>query len=373
MIPVPFADLKGQYSSIRDEIDRAVSSVIQDAAFIGGSYLEKFEEQFAAFCGVDNCVGVGNGTDALVITLKCLDIGSGDEVVVPANSFIATSEAVTLTGASVVFCDVDPATYTIDAELLKSRITDRTKAVIPVHLYGQPSNMNEVMAVARERGLRVIEDAAQAHGAKYMGKKVGALGDAACFSFYPGKNLGAYGDAGAIVTSNSDLAERVRMFRNHGRKRKYGHEFEGTNSRLDGLQAAILSVKLKHLPAWTSLRQERARLYTRMLEELEGITCPHIATDRTHVFHLFVIRTPYRDELRKHLTTNGIATGIHYPVALPNLEAYRYLGHGQNDFPVASRLSGQILSLPIYAEMTEGHVEQAAAEIRRFSCSRPDG
>ena len=258
---VPFVDLKTQYQSIKGEIDKAISDVLSSSAFIGGPFVKSFEDAFAAFCGAKHCVGVGNGTDAIFLTLKAMGIGAGDEVITAANSFIATAEAITMTGARVVFADIRPDTYNIDPEKIEQRINKKTKAVIPVHLYGQPADMDPILAIARKHGLTVIEDAAQAHGATYKGRTVGTLADAACFSFYPGKNLGAYGDAGAVVTDDGNLALKVRMMANHGRIAKYDHEIEGVNSRLDGLQAAVLSAKLSHLPRWTIHRQNNASLY----------------------------------------------------------------------------------------------------------------
>ena len=258
---IPLVDLKAQYERIKDEIDAAIQEVIATSAFIGGPYVRAFEEAFARFCEVKHCIGVGNGTDALFIALKSLGIGVGDEVITAANSFIATSEAITATGAQVVFCDIDPKTYNIDVSQIEAKITPQTKAIIPVHLYGQPADMDPILELARRYGLKIIEDAAQAHGARYKGRRVGSLGDVACFSFYPGKNLGAYGDGGAIVTNDDELALKIRMFANHGRVDKYDHKIEGMNSRLDGLQAAILSVKLKYLEEWTESRRQLAYLY----------------------------------------------------------------------------------------------------------------
>src|SRR5262245_53332412 len=258
---IPLVDLNAQYECIKDEIDTAIQGVLATSAFIGGPYVKAFEEAFAKFCEVKHCIGVGNGTDALFISLKGLGIGAGDEVITAANSFIATSEAITATGAQVVFCDIDPKTYNIDVNLIEEKITPRTKAIIPVHLYGQPADMHPILELARRYGLKIIEDAAQAHGARYKGQRIGSLGDVACFSFYPGKNLGAYGDAGAIVTNDDELALKIKMFANHGRVEKYDHQIEGVNSRLDSLQAAILSVKLKYLKAWTESRRQLASLY----------------------------------------------------------------------------------------------------------------
>jgi dTDP-4-amino-4,6-dideoxygalactose transaminase len=286
-------------------------------------------------------------------------------VLVPANSFIATSEAVTSVGAHVVFVDVDAVTYNIDVNRIEEKITSRTKAVIPVHLYGQPADMAEINALADRTNLKVIEDAAQAHGARYQGKRVGCLGNVACFSFYPGKNLGAYGDAGAIVTGDADLAGKCRMLANHGRLEKYSHKMEGHNSRLDGLQAAILSVKLKQLDRWSVERNRVADVYRRELG-LDRLTLPEIRPDRDHVFHIFGVLAEKRDGLRDYLKEKGIATGIHYPTPLPLLEAYRYLGHQSGTFPVSERLSESMVSLPIYPELTEAQQAHVTGAVKEF-------
>jgi len=364
---IQFVDLQSQYATIKEEIDRVISDVIAKSAFIGGSYVQSFEAGFAGFCNAKYCIGVGNGTDALFIALKTLGIGAGDEVVTVANSFIATSEAITQTGARVVFVDIDPKTYNIDTNKIEAKITSRTKAIIPVHLYGQPADMDPIIALAKKHSLRIIEDAAQAHGAAYKGKTIGSLGDMACFSFYPGKNLGAYGDAGAIVTSDDALAGKARVFANHGRVDKYDHEMEGINSRLDGLQAAILGVKLKHLDAWSEARRRNAYLYN---ENLKGadLVAPMEMENVKAVYHLYVVRTKkeQRQRLQDHLNSKGIATGIHYPIALPNLKAYSYLKHNKNDFPEATKASEEILSLPIYPELSKSQIQFIAQEIKEF-------
>jgi dTDP-4-amino-4,6-dideoxygalactose transaminase len=364
---VPFLDLHQQYIGIKSEIDEAIQRVIDKSAFIGGPFVDAFETAFAAFCGAKHCVGVANGTDAIFITLKSLGIGAGDEVIVPANSFIATSEAVSLTGARVVFCDIDPRTYNIDPARIAARVTSKTRAIICVHLYGQPADMDPILEVARQYKLLVIEDAAQAHGATYKGRPIGSIGHAACFSFYPGKNLGAYGDGGAIVTSNDALVEKVRMFANHGRVDKYNHAVEGVNSRLDGLQAAILSVKLNHLKSWTELRRRHARWYTELLARTNVVT-PVELDGAKHVYHLFVIRVPGggRDALRGFLQERDVSAGIHYPIALPNLTAYAYLKHVPTDFPEATGVSGEILSLPMYPEMTDAQIEHVCDTLAAF-------
>lgn len=354
---IPLVDLKAQYSTIKDEIDPVVADVLGSCAFIGGKHVKSFEADFAAFCGTEYCVGVGNGTDALFIALKALGVGAGDEVITAANSFIATSEAITMTGARVVFADIDPVTYNIGVADLERKITGNTKAVVPVHLYGQPADMEPITALARKHGLKIVGDAAQAHGALYHGEKIATLVDATCYSFYPGKNLGAYGDGGAVVTDDGELADRVRMFANHGRADKYNHEFEGVNSRLDGLQAAILGVKLRHLDDWTEKRRAHASRYNWLLADAPVTTPAEIDNVRA-VYHLYVIRVPRekRDALMGRLKENGVAAGIHYPIALPCLKAYEYLGHSENDFPHAVKASQEIVSLPMFPELTDEQV-----------------
>ena len=394
---IPFVDLKAQYANIKDEIDQAIAEVISKTAFIGGPFAKSFEEKFAEFCGVTYCVGVGNGTDALFIALKTLGIGSGDEVITAANSFIATSEAITMTGAKVVFVDIDPKTYNMDPKKLEeylktslqaskpplpseihvseseadftgASLQAKPKAVIPVHLFGQPADMDPILDMAKKYNLKVVEDAAQAHGALYKGRQIGSIGDMACFSFYPGKNLGAYGDAGAIVTNDEKLAVKARMIANHGRVEKYNHEIEGVNSRLDGIQAAILEVKLRHLTEWTDSRRKNAYLYNKYLEDTELIT-PFEIDNVKAVYHLYAVRVKkdLRQKLQEHLKSEGIASGIHYPIALPNLKAYAYLNHNQDDFPEATKASQDILSLPMFPELTELQIEYIVNQIKAFS------
>jgi dTDP-4-amino-4,6-dideoxygalactose transaminase len=329
--------------------------VIEESSFIQGKHAKQFEQGFAQFAGAKNCIGVGNGTDALFLALMALGVGPGDEVITVANSFIATSEAITRVGARVVFVDCHPNTYTIDVQQVADAITARTKAIIPVHLYGQPADMDPLLEIARSRNLHVIEDAAQAHGAKYKGRPVGTLGDCACFSFYPGKNLGAMGDAGAVVTNDDNLALRLRMLANHGRKDKYDHDFEGVNSRMDGIQGAVLNIKLKYLNQWNNRRRHIAARYDEALKH----TCvtPVAGTDRHHVYHLYVVRVPDRDSVKGALSKRGIEAGIHYPIPLPLLGAYRYLGHQPADFPVSTALKDEILSLPIHGEMLDADID----------------
>jgi dTDP-4-amino-4,6-dideoxygalactose transaminase len=362
---IQLVDLQAQYATIKPEIDQVMSDVLSKTAFIGGAYLQNFEKDFAAFCGAKNCIGVGNGTDALFIALKTLGIGAGDEVITVANSFIATSESITQTGARVVFVDINPTTYNIDTTQVEAKITNKTRAIIPVHLYGQPVDMNPILALAKKYNLKIVEDCAQAHGAVYKGRTIGSIGDMACFSFYPGKNLGAYGDGGAIVTNDDTLAKKAKMFANHGRVDKYDHEMEGINSRLDGLQAAILGVKLKHLNAWSEARRKNAYLYNEYLKG-SGLVTPVEIPEVTAVYHLYVVRTQKekRQKLQDHLKSKGIATGIHYPIALPNLKAYAYLKHNGNDFSEATKASQEIFSLPMYPELSESHIRYISEAIR---------
>jgi len=360
---IPLVDLKAQYATIKDEIDGAIRSVIEKTAFIGGPFAAKFESEFAAYIGADHCVGVGNGTDALVMALKGLDLKPGDEVIVPALTFIATSEAVTLAGGKVVFADVDPRTRNLDPAAVEAAVTERTRALIPVHLYGRPADMDAFCALGKKHGLTVIEDGAQAQGARIDSRRAGSCAAMGCFSFYPGKNLGAYGDAGAVILSDPEMAEKVRMLANHGRLAKYGHIYEGTNSRLDGLQGAVLSVKLKHLDDWNAARRKAARTYRERLQGLD-LTLPQ--DHPGHVYHLFVIETDRRDELLAHLKEKGVGASIHYPDALPRLKAYEYLGHREGEFPNAEKLAATILSLPIYAEITEEQQDYVVGQVRSF-------
>ncbi|MCZ6703721.1 MAG: DegT/DnrJ/EryC1/StrS family aminotransferase [Ignavibacteria bacterium] len=364
---IPFVDLKAQYNSIKDEIDKAINEVISNTAFVGGPFVNSFENAFAEFCNVKHCIGVGNGTDAIFIALKALGIGRGDEVITVANSFIATSEAITLTGAKVIFVDINPETYNINTNLIKDKITEKTKAIVPVHLYGQPADMDPILEIAKKYKLKIVEDAAQAHGAKYKDRTIGSIGDVGCFSFYPGKNLGAYGDGGALTTNDNELAMKIRKIANHGRSDKYNHEFEGVNSRLDGLQAAILGVKLKYLAKWTESRRKNAYLYNEYLRDNNLITPIEIENVEA-VYHLYVVRikNSYRVSLQEHLKANGISSGIHYPITLPNLTAYEYLGHSEDDYPDATKASEEILSLPIYPELNEKQIDHIAKAIKSF-------
>jgi dTDP-4-amino-4,6-dideoxygalactose transaminase len=364
---IPLVDLKVQYESIKRDIDANIAAVINQTAFIGGTFVKKFEEEFARYCGVEHCVGVANGTDAIYVALRTLGIGPGDEVITAANTFIATAEAIKSAGAQVVFVDINPTTYGIDVERIEEKITPRTKAIIPVHLYGQPADMGPILALAKKHGLKVVGDGAQAHGAQYKGQPIARLADITCFSFYPGKNLGAYGDAGALVTDNQEWAAKARMFANHGRSKKYDHDFEGINSRLDGIQAAVLSAKLPHLDRWTESRRTNAYKYNEALQGLKLVT-PQEMNDVKAVYHLYVVRVPNgdRDKLLDFLKANGVDAGVHYPIALPYLNAYRYLNHSEADFPEALKASGQILSLPMFPELTDEQRDIVTHEVRRF-------
>jgi dTDP-4-amino-4,6-dideoxygalactose transaminase len=355
-VQIPLVDLWAQYLSMKDELDAAVGRVVAESAFVGNSgnrFVRAFEEEFASFIGRDSCVACGNGTDALEILLQAAGVGPGDEVLVPAVSWIATSEAVSTRGATPVFVDVLPGRYTMDPEAAAAKVTSRTKAIIPVHLYGLPASMDEICHLAQRHGLFVLEDCAQAHAATYRARVVGTFGHAASFSFFPGKNLGAWGDAGAMLTDDPQLARTVRMIAQHGQgERKHDHQREGRNSRMDGLQAAILSAKLPHLRAWTAARQRLAARYRQALRDVvEGMQiCPD---DAVNVYHLFVIEVSDRDDIASALAGSGISTTVQYPRPLPLLPAYARFGHKAEDFPVASRLTSKILSLPLFPEMTE--------------------
>jgi len=359
---VLFVDLKAQYESIKKEIDKAISDVILDSAFVGGKYIKTFERNYANYIGTKHCIGVGNGTDGLFIVLKTFDIGEGDEVITAANSFIATSEAITMTNAKVVFVDCDNDTYNIDVKKIEKVITNKTKAIMPIHLYGQPADMNPIIETAKKHNLYIVEDSAQAHGAVYKGRKTGTLAPLSCFSFFPGKNLGAYGDAGAIVSNDDELAGKARMFANHGRKEKYNHEFEGVNSRLDSIQAAILDVKLKYLERWIERRRSIAKMYDEGLKDI--VITPAVLPDVRHVYHLYVIRVKNRNRIKEFLAEKEIHTGIHYPIPLPFLKAYKYLEHKPTDFPVAYSLKDEILSLPIHGDMTDDQVEYVIKQLK---------
>jgi dTDP-4-amino-4,6-dideoxygalactose transaminase len=348
---IKFLDLHKQYLSIKDEIDNAISNVITDTAFIKGKYVREFEENFANKIGIKHCIGVGNGTDAIYIAFKMMGVGNGDEVIVPANSWISSSEAVSLTGAKPIFIDIEEDYFTINPDLIEKIITDKTKVIMPVHLFGQACDMDRIMCIAKKYHLQVLEDCAQSHFTKYKDQYVGTFGDAAIYSFYPGKNLGAYGDAGAIITNNDQLAEKCRMFANHGSLTKHQHQIEGINSRLDGFQAAILNVKLNHIDEWNSKRREIARVYYDLLKDYEDIVIPKERINTYHTYHLYVIRAKESDTLKQQFEKIGIQTQIHYPMPLPFLKPYEYQNNKPEDFPVAWRYKDEILSMPVYAEI----------------------
>ncbi len=367
---IPLGDLKREYTRFHSEIDQAIERVLRRGWFILGEEGEAFEAEWAAYCGLSYAVGVGNGTDAIHLILRAAGIGHGDEVIVPALTAAFTALAVSLAGATPVFADVDPQRYTLDPAALEAAITPRTAAVVPVHLYGCPADMTPIVEIARRHGLFLLEDAAQAHGARYQGQRVGAFGDAAAFSFYPSKNLGAYGDAGAIVTNDAALAEKVRMLRHGGQRHTYEHELPGVNSRLDELQAAILRVKLRHLDAWNERRRVLAARYNAGLAECEGLTLPLAPADVEHVYHLYVVRTSLRDTLREYLTGAGVGTGVHYPKAVHRQEAYAGLGYQEGSCPHAEMAAAQVLSLPMFPQLTMQEVNQVIRLIRFFFAMR---
>jgi dTDP-4-amino-4,6-dideoxygalactose transaminase len=363
---VPFADLHAQYLTIRKEMDAAIAGVIASSAFIRGPYVDAFEKEFAALIGSPHCVSCGNGTDALYIAMRALGVKPGDEVITTAHSWISTSETITQAGGTVVFCDTDEDTFTIDPAQLEAKITPRTVGIIPVHLYGQPADMPAIMKIAEAHRLWVLEDCAQAHLARVAGRTAGTFGAAAAFSFYPGKNLGAMGDAGALLTADGVLAGRMAMLARHGGLVKNEHRIEGINSRLDGLQAAVLSVKMRHLRDWTARRRQLAGVYDQGLSGIEGLEIPIVAGGREHVYHLYVVRHARRDELKKFLAERGIETVINYPSALPFLPAYARLGARPEDFPNAYRHQSTVISLPMFPEMTEAQQGRVIAAVKEF-------
>ncbi len=362
---VPFLDLKAQYNVIRGEINSAIQEVLESSAFAGGPFVAKFEEQFAVYCGTKYAVGVGNGTDALWLVMLAMGIGPGDEVITVPNTFIATAEAISICGAKPVFVDVDARTYTMDPDRLKQAITSRTKAIIPVHLFGQTADMDPLLEIARQHGLPVIEDACQAHGAQYKGRMAGSMGIAGCFSFYPGKNLGAYGEAGAVVTNDQDLAAKIKVLREHGQPKKYIHSVVGWNARMDGIQGAILSVKLNYLTAANDARRANARLYNELLAGESLVVLPPEAAYAKHVYHLYVIQAARRDDVIQRLGEKGIACGIHYPVPLHLQEAYASLGLPAGKYPVAEESARRFVSLPMFPELTREQIAFVCDELKR--------
>ena len=364
---IPFVDLHSQYLSIKSELDEAISSVIKKSAFIRGPYVDEFESKFSKKKGVAHCISCANGTDALYISMKALGLTPGDEVITTSHSWISTSETITQTGAKVVFCDTNKEDFLLDVSKVENLITDKTKGIIPVHLYGQAVAMEPLMRVADKHGLWLLEDCAQAHFATYQGKMVGTFGDAATFSFYPGKNLGAMGDAGCIITNNGELAEHMQLFACHGGKGE--HLIEGINSRMDGMQAAVLNVKLNHIENWTQKRRKAAKTYDSLLKDVNGITTPIENPSNKHVYHLYVIKLRERNQLKKYLQQNGIQSVIHYPKTLPFNQAYDYLGHKPEDFPNSFANQKKILSLPIFPEISLESQEFIAENIKAFMSS----
>lgn len=363
---IPFVDLKKQYQSIKEEILPAIDAVLESSQYVLGKAVSDFERRFADVHGMKHCVGLGSGTDALHAILWALDLKPGDEVITVSHTFIATAEAISLTGARPVFVDVDPLTYTMDPAGLKKAITPLTRAIIPVHLYGHPAAMDQIVQIANAAGIPVVEDACQSHLAMYGGKYIGQYGVAAAFSFYPGKNIGAYGEAGGITTNDDALAETVRMLRDHGQSKKYHHRMCGHNYRMDGIQGAVLGVKLSHLPAWTDARRKHAKAYGERLKGVGDLVLPAESPGARHVYHLYVVQTEKRDALQVHLTSNGIGTGLHYPVPLHLQEAYRDLGYKKGDFPVTEQVAMRGLSLPMFPELTDEQIDYVASSIKEY-------
>src|SRR5439155_4382448 len=361
---VPLLDLRAHHEPMREELLAAIREVIDSSAFASGPFVAKFEEDFAAFCGASYAIGVGNGTDALWLSLLALGVGPGDEVITAPMTFMATAEAISFCGATPVFVDIDERTYTLDPEKLERAISPRTKAVIPVHLFGQVADMDPVLEIAGRHGLPVIEDACQAHGAEFRGRKAGSLGIAGCFSFYPGKNLGGLGEAGAVVTNNTELQTRIQMLRDHGQAKKYHHALVGWNARMDGIQGAALRVKLKYLNKGNESRRAHARAYSQNLAEIAELVLPNEAEYARHVYHLYVVRLQNRDRILQEMAQRGIACGIHYPIPVHLQEAYRFLGHKKGSFPVAERCADEFLSLPLYPELTAEQIGIVARELR---------
>lgn len=362
---VPFVDLAAQHEVIGDDVDRAMLDVVKRSDFILGREVTLFEEEFAAYCGVSFAIGVDTGISALELSLRAMGVGPGDEVITAANSFIASASPISMVGARPILVDVDPQTYNLNPDLLETAITARTKAVIPVHLYGQPADLQPILDIAQCHGIRVLEDACQAHGALYRGRRAGSYGDAAAFSFYPAKNLGAYGDGGMVLTNDPDIAEKVRMLRNYGQREKYRHEVLAFNRRLDTIQAAVMRVKLRYLDAGNDSRYRHATLYSSLLAEVNVIT-PFESSQVRHVYHLYVVQVEKRAELQRHLTALGISTGIHYPTPIHLQPAYAHLGYRAGDFPVTEELAGKVLSLPMYPELRDEQIHYVAESVRSF-------
>ena len=367
---IPFLDLKIQYEQIKNTVIPIYQNIMANAMFIGGPQVTGFEQEFADFCETRFCAGVASGTDALRFALMAAGVGSNHEVITVPNTFIATSESITQTGATPVFVDVYPETSNIDVDQIEAKITPRTKAIIPVHLYGQPADMDPILEIADLHGLVVIEDACQAHGALYKGRKAGSIGLAGCFSFYPGKNLGAFGEAGAVVSNDETLIQKIKIIRDHGQAIKYFHDIEGYNGRLDALQAAVLRVKLKKLADWNQSRRQKASLYNKLLSEISEIEKPFEKDFAISVYHLYVIHTNERDNLMKYLNEQNISTGLHYPLPLHQQKAYHHAGYRKGDFPVSEKLADTLLSLPMYPELTEEQIEYVIDSIKSFFSTR---
>jgi dTDP-4-amino-4,6-dideoxygalactose transaminase len=363
---VPFLDLKVQYRQIEAELKPVLENIMADGAFIGGPQVDAFEKEFAAFCGGGYCVGLNSGTDALRFALMAAGVGPGDEVITVPHTFIATTEAISQAGATPVFVDIDPTTCCINVRQIGARITSKTRAIVPVHLYGQPADMDPILEIACKRNLIVIEDACQAHGALYKGRPAGSMGAAGCFSFYPGKNLGAFGDAGAVVTADDKLVQTIRMLREHGQSRKYYHDMEGYTGRLDAIQAAVLRLKLKHLAGWNRARRDHAAFYTELLADIPGVSVVREADFAQSVFHLYVILVDSRDDLQKFLSEKGIGTGLHYPLPLHLQKAYSHMGFKKGDFPVSERTAERLISLPMYPELTTVQIEYVVECIKEY-------
>ena len=371
-IKVPFVDLWSQHLPMMSELNLAIQEVIESSAFAGGKFVTAFEQDFAAYCDVPYAIGVGSGTEALWLSLLACDVGYGDEVITVPSTFMATAEAITYCGARPVFVDVDERTYTMNPEMLRGALTRKTKAIMPVHLFGQPVDMDPILAFASEHGLWVIEDACQAHGARYKGRRVGTFGDAACFSFYPGKNLGAFGEAGAVVTRSAELQAKISVLRDHGQVRKYFHSVVGWNCRMDGIQGAVLRIKLRQLDDNNQRRRNHAAHYDAGLRKIGGVVTPVQAANVNHVYHVYAIRVSNRDQVMESLADQGIATAIHYPVPVHLQEAYQSLGYGRGTFPVAEHCAAEFLSLPMYPEMTHSQVEEVIQGVKTAAAGRQD-
>jgi len=371
-ITVPYLDLKTQYLALKDEIHAELAKVMENTAFAGGSFVAAFEDDFAKFCGSQYAVGVGNGTDALWLSLLAIGVGPGDEVITVPNTFIATAEAISYCGATPVFVDIEETSYNMDPDLLEKAITKKTKAIIPVHIFGQAADLDPVLEIAKKHDIPVIEDACQAHGAEYKGKKAGTFGVTGCFSFYPGKNLGAYGEAGAVITESPEIAEKIKMLRDHGQSRKYYHDGIGWNARMDGFQGAVLKIKLKRLAEWNDLRRSHAAVFTKGLAGISGIITPREQAYAKHVYHIYAIRVKEREKFMSALNEKGVSCGIHYPVPIHLQKAYGFLNHGEGSFPVAERCAAEFVSLPMFPELTPAQTAHVVTAIREYFGGSPN-